>query len=191
MAAAPYPRKAAVLGFRGVGKSAITRRCCGLAFDERYDPTTITIQRRTFRIEDASFNVDIVDTAGQDEHSRLCREASVGVNGYVLVFSVASRVSFEKLRFINDTLLDAIGVDSVPRVLVGNKIDLVGAREVPEAEARKLAETWGCPYVELSARDSESVDEVFITLIREFEHGSGTIRTAKPEPSKGSGCSIL
>ncbi len=34
----------------------------------------------------------------QDEHSRLCREASVGVNGYVLVFSVASRVSFEKVR---------------------------------------------------------------------------------------------
>ncbi len=33
-----------------------------------------------------------------------------------------------QLRFINDTLLDAIGVDSVPRVLVGNKIDLVGAR---------------------------------------------------------------
>jgi GTPase SAR1 family protein len=49
----------------GSGKSAITRRCCGLAFDERYDPTTITIQRRTFRIEDAAFNVDIVDTAGQ------------------------------------------------------------------------------------------------------------------------------
>ena len=33
-----------------------------------------------------------------------------------------------------------------------------------EAEARKLAETWGCPYVELSARDSESVDEVSARL---------------------------
>ena len=47
------------------GKSSITRRCCGLAFDEHYDPTTISIQRRIIRIEDTSFLLDIVDTAGQ------------------------------------------------------------------------------------------------------------------------------
>jgi hypothetical protein len=35
--------------------------------------------------------------AGQDEHSKISKEVSLGVHGYVLVFSVASRVSFEKV----------------------------------------------------------------------------------------------
>ncbi len=35
-----------------------------------------------------------------------------------------------------------------------------GNSEVSEDEARSLAEKWGCPYAELSAKQSDSVDEV-------------------------------
>jgi len=70
------------------------------------------------------FELEIVDTAGQDEYSRIPTEASIGVHGYILVYDVTSRTSFDQLRVINDRLLEAIGADAVPRVLVANKCDL-------------------------------------------------------------------
>jgi len=41
---------------------------------------------------------EIVDTAGLDEYSRVPKDAAVGVHGYVLVYDMTSRISFEKVR---------------------------------------------------------------------------------------------
>jgi len=68
----------------------------------------------------------------KDEYSRLSRNASVGVDGYVLVFSIISRQSFDRIKQINESLLSALGdaVD-IPRVLVGSICDLNDQRQVP------------------------------------------------------------
>ncbi len=55
---------------------------------------------------------------------------SVGVHGYVLLYSVASRRSFEIVQVINEKILNLLGTDSVPTVLMGNKSDLVFERSV-------------------------------------------------------------
>jgi Ras family protein len=53
------------------------------------------------------------------------------VNGYVLVFSIASRQSFDKIKLINEYLLNALGdATDVPRVLVGSMSDLADQRQV-------------------------------------------------------------
>jgi len=67
----------------------------------------------------------------QDECSRLSWNASLGVHGYILVFSIASRQSFEMIRQVNDLLLNALGdAPDVPRVLVGSMKDLADQRQV-------------------------------------------------------------
>jgi len=43
---------------------------------------------------------------------------SVGIHGYVMVFSVASRPSFEMIKVLNDKILALAGTKGVPRVLV-------------------------------------------------------------------------
>jgi Ras homolog enriched in brain len=75
----------------------------------------------------------------------------MGIHGYVFVFSLTVRRSFDMLRVINEKLLNAVGYDRIPRVIVGNKSDLVHERQVTSEEAQKLAEEWNCPYV-VSAR---------------------------------------
>jgi len=83
------------------------------------------------RFRKVHFDTDIVDTAGMDEYSRLSRNASVGVHGYALVFSIASRQSFERISQINDSLLSALGdAKDVSRVLVGCMRDLADQRQV-------------------------------------------------------------
>jgi Ras family protein len=75
------------------------------------------------------FNVEIVDTAGIDEYSSLSRNAAVGVHGYILCYSIISRQSLEKLKYINDMLFNMIGnPPSVPRVLVGTMLDAADQR---------------------------------------------------------------
>lgn len=66
-----------------------------------------------------------------DEYSRLSRNASLGVHGYVLVFSLISRQSFSAIHKVNDLLLNTLGdVPDVPRVLVGSMEDLSEQRQV-------------------------------------------------------------
>lgn len=67
----------------------------------------------------------------QDEYSRLSRNASLGVHGYALVFSIISRKSFETIQQVNDSLLNTLGdAPDVPRVLVGSMEDLTDQRQV-------------------------------------------------------------
>lgn len=65
----------------------------------------------------------------QDEYANFSQAASVGVHGYVLVYSIGLRTSFEKLKLINEKLVNMLG-SRPPRVLVGSMSDLEKARYV-------------------------------------------------------------
>lgn len=88
------------------------------------------------------------------------------------------------MSHINDTLLDTVGADAVPRVLVANKADLEADVAVGKAEGQRLAAELGCPFLYMSARtDGDvSLDSVFQTLLLEVdgENGSGVL----PDVSK-------
>ena len=57
----------------------------------------------------------------------------MGVHGYVLVYSIGVRTSFEKLKLINEKLVNMLG-SKPPRVLVGSMSDLENARRVVELQ---------------------------------------------------------
>lgn len=122
-----------------------------------------------------------------DEYSRLSRNASVGVHGYALVFSISSRQSFDRIGQINESLLNALGdALDIPRVLVGSMSDLSDQRQVPVNDAQRLAESWGVPYVECSSKTGENVADVFHTLLKEIEKDDGLLKE-----DEENGCVIL
>jgi Ras homolog enriched in brain len=122
-------RKIAVLGDRHCGKSSLAERFVSGRFVENYDPTIENTLRKQIGFRSKSYNVEIVDTAGNDEYSRLSRNATIGVHGYILVFSVVSRSSLEKIRQINKMLLNMIGnPPAVPRIIVGTMSDVAEQR---------------------------------------------------------------
>ena len=87
-------RKIAVLGYRGVGKSSTIIRFVDDHFADMYHPTIESTFRKTIKVRGQEYQIDIVDTAGMDEHSMFLSQYTLGVHGYVLVYSVASRSSF-------------------------------------------------------------------------------------------------
>lgn len=106
------------------------------------------------------------DTAGQDRFRSMTRSYYRGAVGALVVFSLADRDSFAKLpQWLSDVRTQS-GPD-VAVVLVGNKADLAGERQVELMEASKLAQSEGCvAYVETSAVTGENVDFAFLKLAR-------------------------
>jgi hypothetical protein len=60
-------RKVAVLGFMGVGKSAVTIQFTEGHFAEPYSPTIENTFQKVIRHKGVEYQTDILDTAGQDE----------------------------------------------------------------------------------------------------------------------------
>mmetsp|Transcript_10538 Transcript_10538/g.18461 ORF Transcript_10538/g.18461 Transcript_10538/m.18461 type:complete len:182 (+) Transcript_10538:69-614(+) len=177
-------RKIAVLGARAVGKSAVTIQYVEDHFVDSYNPTIENTYQKSIRIRNDDFMTDIMDTAGQDEYSLFHAGYSVGVHGYVLLYSVTNRQSFEMIPIINDKLLNLLGTDKVPRVLVGNKIDQAGDRQISTEQGQRLAQELGCAFIECSAKNNLNVVEVFIRLLLEIE------KIQAPSPPEKTTCTI-
>lgn len=58
--------------------------------------------------------------------------------------------------------------DFFPMVLVANKADLEYERQVGSNEGRQLAKSFGCRFIETSAKQRINVDEAFYNLVREI-----------------------
>ncbi|TPX59797.1 hypothetical protein PhCBS80983_g02242 [Powellomyces hirtus] len=187
MASPAKVRKVAVLGSRAVGKSSLTVQFVENHFAETYYPTientfTKPIRHPTTHHE---YMLEIYDTAGQDEYSILNSKHALGIHGYMLVYSVASRASLEMCAVVRDKILNYTGMEWVPLVLVGNKLDLHQSRQVSTEEAQKLAKEWNCAAVECSAKLNQGVAKAFETMLMEIEKQTG----GDSEPPK-KGCVI-
>eukprot|EP01129_Flabellula_baltica_P006622 TRINITY_DN2495_c0_g1_i1.p1 TRINITY_DN2495_c0_g1~~TRINITY_DN2495_c0_g1_i1.p1 ORF type:complete len:199 (-),score=21.87 TRINITY_DN2495_c0_g1_i1:528-1076(-) len=162
-------RKIAIMGLPAVGKSTVTIRYINNTFSESYHPTIENTFQKRIKLNNQLFNTEIIDTAGQDAYSIFGRQYAVGVHGYVLVYSITSLYSFEMVKVINEKILNALGCEQVPRVLVGNKSDMGSDREVTVEQGRALAESWGCQFYETSAKENENIDDIFGGIIEEIQ----------------------
>lgn len=132
------------------------------------------------RLSDAETALlDILDTAGQEEYSCMRDQYYRTGQGFLVVFALNSRSSFDEAALVYEQLLRARDVDrgGLPGVvLVGNKCDLDDAREVTASEARRLADSWNAPYVETSAKTRRNVEEAFFACARLVERRSIEIK---------------
>ena len=157
-----------VLGGGGVGKSALTLRLVTDNFAEDYDPTIEDSYRKQIKVDGIPATVDIVDTAGQEEYNAMRDQWIRNGKGFLLVYSISNRGSFKELENIMDEMTRAKDDDNIPIVLAGNKCDLDEAeREVQKEEGQKLAEEWGVPFFETSAKTKINDHEVFYEIVRE------------------------
>ncbi len=58
--------------------------------------------------------LDILDTAGQEEYTTMQDQWMREGKGFLLVYSVTSRVSFDEISTFKDKILRAKDVDRVP-----------------------------------------------------------------------------
>ncbi|ANZ74988.1 BA75_01875T0 [Komagataella pastoris] len=180
-------RKIAVFGSRSVGKSSLTVQYVENHFVESYYPTIENQFQKMVVIKGQEYLIEILDTAGQDEFSLMNQKYLIGVHGYLLVYSITSRSSFDLLKIMRDKILDSVGTEEIPLVVVGNKSDLYSQRQVTIEEGQNLAKEFNCSFVECSARMNENVDECFQRLIQGIE----STEDSKSSTEGGESCVIM
>ena len=184
-----------LVGVGGVGKSAITITYVSNIWVPEYDPTIEDSHRKQVSIDDDVSMLDILDTAGQEEYSSMQDQWFRTGQGFLCVYSIISRKSFNELPALRDKILRIKDSNKVPLVLVGNKCDLAEEREITKEEGEEMAKKFGCPFFESSAKNHINVDESFRELVREVRKNKQPDgkddSKAQKKARKNKGCTLL
>jgi len=165
--------KVIMVGSGGVGKSALTLQFMYDEFVEDYEPTKADSYRKNIVLAGNECQIDILDTAGQEDYAAIRDNYFRSGEGFLCVFSITDRETYEATQEFRDQILRVKGADSatdnIPFILIGNKSDLQSTRKIPLAEVEALAQKWRVPYVETSAKTRDNVDKVFYDCLTQIQ----------------------
>jgi len=187
MTARLVDRVVTVMGSPEVGKSSLTIKFVQGNFEEDYTPTILKKSRLELTYQNVKYSLTIQDTAGLDPQSSVPMQYVHKSQGFILVYSITERQSFETVQNIYDKLVESFVRNSIPVVLVGNKCDLQGERKVSFEEGEALAKSWNAFFVETSAKQNSRVSEIFylcLSAINKDNFGLTNENNAINEPPK-------
>lgn len=134
--------KVVLIGDSGVGKSNILTRYLKNEFTFDTKATVgVEFGSKKFELDGYKIKAQIWDTAGQERYKSITNAYYKGAKGALLVYDITRRDTFESVdRWIPD--LKANGDEKVTIILIGNKCDLTGSREVTAEEGAKKAKLY-------------------------------------------------
>ncbi|KAE8726037.1 GTP-binding protein YPTM1 [Hibiscus syriacus] len=113
------------------------------------------------------------DTAGQERFRTITSSYYRGAHGIIIVYDVTEMESFNNVKqWLNE--IDRYANDSVCKLLVGNKCDLVENKVVDTQTVKAFADELGIPFLETSAKDSINVEQAFLTMAGEIKKKMGS-----------------
>ena len=189
--------KLVVVGGGGVGKSALTIQFIQSYFVTDYDPTIEDSYTKQCVIDSVVARLDILDTAGQEEFSAMREQYMRSGEGFLLVYSVTDRSSFNEIYKFHKQILRVKDREEFPMILVANKADLDHHRIVTKDEGLELSQQLKIEYIEASAKMRLNVDQSFydlVKIIRKFqaeERPEENSRKNGNSKHRKSRCSIL
>ena len=169
----PNSIKIAVLGKGVVGKSSLTYRFINYDVSKEHDPTIEDRYKSNLNIEGTNYEVEILDTAGEEDYQNMMDMWISFGEGFLLVFAINDKESFNLIKSKHDRILKGKHGVKCPILLVGNKQDLENERQVNYSEAKEMADKWGIEYIETSAKTNFNCKEAFEMLAQEIVQKKG------------------
>ncbi|MFX0195209.1 MAG: GTP-binding protein [Candidatus Hodarchaeota archaeon] len=151
----------------GSDASSLIRRFADLGFRKSFIPTLgVDFATKVVKIGDKIIKLMILVIGSQKFFSRLRPYYYRGANGAIVCYDITSWGTFEAVDAWFNEISHHLG--PIPRILVGNKMDLAENREVLRALAKAYAQEKGFPYIETSAKTDAGGDEMFLVLARKM-----------------------
>lgn len=161
--------KLLLLGDSGVGKSSLILRWTMDTFNASLISTFgVNFKSKRVHVNGEAIQVQVWDTAGQEQFHKITTSYYRGANAIILVFDVSDALTFNNVEYWMKSI-KAHAADSVHVVLVGNKTDLRTSSSsscITHEKGKEVADRFGVPYFETSAKDSMNVDLAFMTPVR-------------------------
>ena len=162
-----------VLGFDQVGKSSLSMRLgTGKFIDATIQNTKESTIQCPMTINDQRVLLEVRDATLEGEFPFTKRVKSIrNTKGIVLVYSISSKYSFDKLCDLREQILrirEHLERKTCSMVLIGTKLDEEETREVSFEEGEELAEAFHIPFFETSSKDGTNVKEAFESLTKDM-----------------------
>ncbi|CAG8637065.1 7721_t:CDS:1, partial [Ambispora gerdemannii] len=162
--------KLLVLGGSNVGKKSLTIQFCLNHFIGKNDPIADNSYKKNVVIGDEQCTLEILYTLGP-EYAKVHGEWIREYEGFLIVYSISSRSTFEQIEELRNQIIRIKKTDSVPIVIVGNKCDKMTEREVLREDGMNMSRRLGCEFVETSAKTCVNVERAFHTVVRMIRSG--------------------
>lgn len=178
-----YLFKVLLIGDSSVGKSCLLLRFADDSYADSYISTIgVDFKIRTLELDEKAVKLQIWDTAGQERFRTITSSYYRGAHGIIIVYDVTEMESFNNVKqWLSE--IDRYANDSVCKLLVGNKCDLVDEKVVDTEKAKAFADELGIPFIETSAKDSINVEEAFVTMSAEIKKRMGSQPSADKSTS--------
>uniref|UniRef100_A0A674MRQ0 small monomeric GTPase n=1 Tax=Takifugu rubripes TaxID=31033 RepID=A0A674MRQ0_TAKRU len=129
------------------------------------------------RFADDTYTESYISTIGVDFKIR-----TIDMDGKTVKLQIES---FNNVKLWLDEI-DRYACESVSRLLVGNKSDLVGRKVVDAAAAQDLASSLEISFLETSAKNSDNVEKVFLTMASDIHQRLSAEEGAIHQQSRGA-----
>jgi len=161
-----YLFKIIVLGDTAYGKSSIVFRILKNEFLNKNEPTIgLDFATRTIALTNGKLvKFHIWDTAGQESFASIIKTYYKNIACALIVMDVSNENSFEQAekwlrRFEQEK---SPGSTATP-IIISNKMD-IQKRKYTEEQGKKFAESYGCLYIELSAKTGANCSKLLPLL---------------------------
>ena len=154
--------KIIIVGNSGVGKTSITNNAVRNVFFDSYRANIgMEIFTLFVKVNNKLVKLQIWDTCGQEIYRSLISNFYRNSSLAVIVYSIDKKSSFKDI----DLWLKELRLNSSPDIkiiLIGNKSDLIGKREVSYDEGAKYLEQDGIiGFYETSAKTGDNIKKIF------------------------------
>lgn len=156
-----------LLGDSGVGKTSLILRWTMDTFSASTTGTVgVDFKAKKVCVDGDHFQIQVWDTAGQEQFHKITTSYYRGSNGIMLVYDVTDEKSASEVSYwMKNIKMHATG--NMPVVMVGNKGDLLTGRDSPILTTGKNnAKKYDVPHFVTSAKDSSGVDDAFLSLVK-------------------------
>ena len=160
--------KILLIGESNVGKTSIILRYTENEFKASGISTCgVDVKCKYVSLDNKKIRLDIWDTAGQERFRGLAKNYFRGGNGFILVYDITDKKSFDKLRGWMNDAKEKIDRD-YKMIVVGNKKDCKNQRKVDFDVLEEFGKKNNVSFMEVSAKTGEGIDNLFICIIEEL-----------------------
>ena len=156
--------KVVLLGDGRVGKSSIGNKWQNDTFDpQRKSTVAAAFFRKSVFVNGKAIDIQLWDTAGQEEYHSLAPIYFKDAQAAILVFSVTDATSFDRMMQWKNELAMSRG-ENIKLIIAANKIDLQSQRVISPQQGIDFARKVGCQIYEVSAKTGEGIEMLFQAL---------------------------
>ncbi|KAG5853729.1 ras-related protein Rap-2a-like [Anguilla rostrata] len=156
------------LGAAGVGKTALIRRFLQDTFETKHRRTVEELHSKEYDISGVKVTIEIMDTSGSYSFPAMRKLSIQNSDAFALVYAIDDPGSLEAVKSLRDEILEVKEDKFTPIVVVGNKTDREGERQVSSDDVLSTVELdWNNSFLEASAKENENVLELFRELLQQ------------------------